>query len=302
MRRPTLDQSTAQIGAPAAWAAGRTGTGVTVAVLDTGIDATHPDLAGQVTAQMDFVGDSTVDDLVGHGTHVASTIAGTGAASGGKYKGVAPGAKLLNGKVCAGSFCPESAILAGMLWAAESGARVVNLSLGGADSPGADPLEEAVDALTEQYGTLFVVAAGNDGPAPGTVGSPAGAEAALAVGSVDRDGLVANDSSRGPRATDGALKPDVTAPGVGIVAARAANAGIGQPVDSHYLRLSGTSMATPHVAGAAAILAQTRPSWTAGQLKAALTASAAPNPASDVIAQGAGRVDARSARRSPPTR
>ncbi|EWM67651.1 secreted peptidase [Micromonospora sp. M42] len=213
-RRVTLDHSVPQIGAPTAWAAGYTGKGVRVAVLDTGVDLTHPDLAGKVAESRNFTEETNPDDIVGHGTHVASTIAGSGAASGGKYRGVAPDATLLSGKVCEVYGCTESAILAGMQWAAaEQHATVVNMSLGGGDTPEVDPLEEAVGTLTEQHGTLFVIAAGNDG-ADGSVGSPASADAALAVGAVDRDDALADFSSRGPRAGDGAIKPDITASGV----------------------------------------------------------------------------------------
>ena len=144
----------------------------------------------------------TPDDTVGHGTHVASTIAGSGAASGGKYRGVAPDATLLFGKVCENDGCTDSAILAGMQWAAvEQHAAVVNMSLGGGDTPEVDPLEEAVETLTAQTGTLFVIAAGNDG-VDGSVGSPGTADAALTVGAVDRDDELADFSSRGPRVGD----------------------------------------------------------------------------------------------------
>ncbi|MFG3706933.1 S8 family serine peptidase [Micromonospora sp. NPDC047670] len=293
VRQPTLDVSVPQVGAPAAWQAGYTGSGVSVAVLDTGIDDTHPDLATTVTARANFTeGEEDGRDLVGHGTHVASTIAGSGSASGGRHRGVAPGTKLIDGKVCASFGCPESWILAGMQWAAaEQHAKVVNMSLGGWDSPGIDPLEQAVDTLTDRYGTLFVIAAGNDGPGSGTVNSPASADAALAVGAVDKSGKLASSSSRGPRRGDAGLKPDITAPGVSIVAARSGDAAeLGAPGDA-YASLSGTSMATPHVAGAAAILAQRHPDWTAGQLKATLMASARPAEGMTPFEQGTGRLD-----------
>ncbi|MEU4676732.1 S8 family serine peptidase [Micromonospora sp. NPDC023737] len=290
-RRVTLDHSVPQIGAPAAHAAGYTGAGVRVAVLDTGVDTNHPDLTGRVAEARNFTEDPAPGDLVGHGTHVASIIAGSGAASGGSYRGVAPDATLLSGKVCETSFCTDSAILAGMHWAAvEQQADVVNMSLTGPDTPETDPLEEAVTQLTEQTGTLFVVSAGNDGGfAP--VGSPGTADAALAVGAVDRDDELADFSSRGPRVGDEAIKPDLTAPGVEIVAARAADGQIGEPVGESYVAISGTSMAAPHVAGAVALLAQQHGDWTAGQLKATLMASARPHPERTAYEQGAGRVD-----------
>lgn len=287
----TLDQSVPLVGAPQAWAAGHDGTGVSVAILDTGIDTTHPDLAGKVVASRSFVdGVDTVVDDNGHGTHVASTIAGTGAASGGKYKGVAPGARLIIGKVCDGAGrCSDSSILAGMQWAATSGAKVVNMSLGGDPSDGTDPLSQAVNELTAYTGTLFVIAAGNSGPSHETVGSPGAADAALTVAATDKSDALANFSSRGPR-LDGGLKPDIAAPGVDITAARAAGTALGPIVDERYTTISGTSMATPHVTGAVAILAQEHPDWTATQLKAALM-STATDVGQTVYERGAGRLD-----------
>ncbi|MET8090821.1 S8 family serine peptidase [Micromonospora sp. NPDC005220] len=289
--RPTLEFSVPQIGAPAAWAAGRDGTGVKVAVLDTGVDATHPDLAGRIAEAQDFSGSGSARDGHGHGTHVASTIAGSGAASDGRRKGVAPGARLLVGKVLddAGSGY-SSSIIAGMEWAAHSGAKVVSMSLGGDPTDGTDPMSQAVNDLTAETGALFVVAAGNSGAAR-TVGAPGAAAAALTVGAVDRADNLAEFSSRGPRLGDNGLKPEITAPGVGIVAARAAGTAMGTPVDDAYTTASGTSMATPHVAGAAAILAQEHPDWTAVKLKDALVSTTKANPALTVFEQGAGRVD-----------
>ncbi|MEV0291901.1 S8 family serine peptidase, partial [Kribbella sp. NPDC050820] len=294
-REISLDQSVPQIGGPVAWQAGYTGKGVSVAVLDTGIDSTHPDLASQLAGARNFTGESA-DDVVGHGTHVASTIAGTGAASDGKYKGVAPDAKLYDGKVCEVWGCDESAILAGMEWAAaEVKARVVNLSLGGTDTPEIDPLEEAVNRLTADTGTLFVISAGNSGPGDRTIGSPGSADAALTVGNVDKQDQLNFRSSRGPRIGDGAVKPDVTAPGTDIVAAKSKNSSIGEPVGDSYLRLSGTSMAAPHTAGAAALLLQEHPSWTPGELKGALMGSAKVAADQTSFQQGAGRIDLTSA-------
>jgi subtilisin family serine protease len=257
-RRVSLDASVPQIGAPAAWAAGYTGAGMTAAVLDSGIDQAHPDFAGRIVEVRNFTDAPDGNDTVGHGTHVASILAGSGSASGGTYRGVAPDAELLVGKVCPTNFCPESAVLAGMAWASRAGADVVNMSLSGPDTPGLDPLEQAVNELTAETDALFVASAGNDGTGV-PVNSPASADAALAVGAVDRDDSVADFSNRGPRAGDSAIKPDLTAPGVGIVAARASDGFIGEPVDDFYTRLSGTSMAAPHVAGAALLLNQQHP-------------------------------------------
>ncbi|MGW4791524.1 S8 family peptidase [Nonomuraea sp. NPDC004297] len=278
----TLDRSVPQVGAPDAWQAGFTGEGVKVAVLDTGIDDKHPDLAGRVDAAQNFSDSADTVDRHGHGTHVASTIAGQGLAATPARKGVAPGARLLVGKVLndRGSGY-DSDVIAGMEWAAQQGAKVVNMSLGHDDSEGLDPVEQAVNRLTEERGLLFVISAGNNGPKERSLGSPGSADAALTVGAVDHEDQLAAFSSRGPRLGDGALKPDLTAPGVAINAAAAGSAG--------YRSMSGTSMAAPHVAGAAAILAQQHPDWTAQQLKATLVGTAKPGGA--LFENGSGRLD-----------
>jgi subtilisin family serine protease len=274
VRESTLDVSVPMIGTPAAWSAGYDGAGVTVAVLDTGIDDTHPDLAGRVTARRNFVPEmETGLDLNGHGTHVASTVAGNGAASGGKYKGVAPGAALLDGKVCwnvqgRGS-CSDSAILAAMQWAAESGAKVVNMSLGGPDEIGVDPLEQAINELSAEYGTLFVCSAGNLPLKPIPVGSPSTADAALSVANFDKNGALHWSSLRGPRVGDYAVKPEIGGPGTDIYAARSPSA-LGHLPEGPYVPLTGTSMASPHVAGAAALLLSANPTWSATQVRNAI--------------------------------
>ena len=290
IRKTTLDRSVPQIGAPTAWSQGLTGQGVTVAVVDSGIDAQHPDLVGKVAAAKKFA-EGPDGDQLGHGTHIASTVTGSGAASGGSYRGVAPDVRLLDAKVCGVYGCPEDAILAGMEWAAvEQKADVVSMSLGFQDAPGDDPLEQAVNTLSAQHGTLFVMSAGNDG-GPYTVSSPGSAAAALSVGAVDKQDALAYFSSHGPLLGDSGLKPDITAPGVDIVAARAAGTNMGSPVGEHYTTSSGTSMAAPHVAGAAALLLQQHPDWTGEQVKAALMSTAKTAAGMGAFDQGAGRVD-----------
>ncbi|MEU5322285.1 S8 family serine peptidase [Streptomyces sp. NPDC021056] len=291
--KASLDVSVPQIGAPEVWQAGYDGKGVKVAVLDTGVDAGHPDLAGKLAETQSFVPDQAVQDGHGHGTHVASTIVGSGAASDGKRKGVAPGAELLVGKVLANDGRGQSSwIIAGMDWAAHSGAKIVSMSLGGDATGPSDILSETVDELSESTGTLFVIASGNSGPAEQTVGTPGIADSALTVGAVDKSDKLASFSSRGPRLGDSAIKPEITAPGAGIVAARAAGTTMGTPVDANYTAANGTSMATPHVTGAAALVAQAHPDWTGQQIKQALATTAKTMPDADVFQQGDGRVDA----------
>ncbi|GAB2878609.1 S8 family peptidase [Streptomyces mayteni] len=291
----TLDTSVPQIGAPEAWENGYDGEGTTIAVLDTGISANHEDVTPQVVAEQNFSDADDTDDHFGHGTHVASIAAGTGAHSGGTYTGVAPGARLLNGKVLddtGGGW--ESDIIEGMEWAVEQGADIINMSLGGPESTTVDPMEEAVNTLSASSDALFVIAAGNSGPGENTLGSPGTADAALTVGAVDKQDQLADFSSVGGRLRDAAVKPDVTAPGVDIGAAASPGSIIeadGTPVADGYVAISGTSMATPHVAGAAAILAQAHPDWTGEQLKAALTGSAVSTGDYTANQQGTGRID-----------
>ncbi|WP_049572008.1 S8 family peptidase [Streptomyces sp. SBT349] len=293
----SLAESVPQIGAPTAWEAGYDGTGTTVAVLDTGISDEHPDLAGKIVAEQNFSESPDAEDRDGHGTHVASTATGTGAHSEGTYTGVAPGAQLINGKVLddfGSGF--ESGIIEGMQWAVDQGADVVSMSLGGFATAQIDPMEEAVNTLSAESDALFVIAAGNSGPSAGSISTPGTADAALTLGAVDKSDMLADFSSVGPRARDGAVKPDVTAPGVDIAAAGAEGAAIweyGRPVEGAdgYVAIDGTSMATPHASGAAALLAQAHPDWTGEQIKAALTASARPGEGYTAFQQGAGRID-----------
>ncbi|WP_277438368.1 S8 family serine peptidase [Streptomyces sp. SPB162] len=285
----SLKESVPQVNAPQAWAQGYDGKGRKVAILDTGIDDTHPDLKDQVSAEQSFVPGQAVTDGNGHGTHVASTIAGTGAASGGDYKGVAPGAKLLIGKVLSNEGSgADSGIIAGMEWAKAQGADVVSMSLGSPlPDDGTDPMAQAVDRLSADGGPLFVIAAGN-AYAAGSIGAPGSAATALTVAAVDKQDGRADFSSMGPLSGSYGLKPDISAPGVDITAARsqALTSGSGM-----YQTMSGTSMATPHVAGAAAILKQRHPDWTGQQLKDALMSSSKQLSGFTPYEMGTGRLD-----------
>lgn len=286
--KAALSDTVAQIGAPQVWKDGNTGQGVDIAVLDTGVDSTHPDLTSRIAATKSFVPGQTVDDVDGHGTHVASTISGTGAASDGKEKGVAPGARLHIGKALDDTgFGQDSWILAAMEWAArDQHARIVSMSLGGGPTDGTDPLSMAVNTLSAETGALFTIAAGNSFR-NFTIGAPGAADAALTVGAVDSQDTLAGFSSRGPRVGDLAVKPEITAPGVDVLAARSSLA----PGEGPYTTMSGTSMATPHVAGAAALLAAKHPDWTGAQLKDALVSTAKATPGSSPFEAGNGRVD-----------
>ena len=247
-------------------------TDVVIAVLDTGIDAAHVDLdGGKVIGWRDEIGGRTTPyDDQGHGTHVASIAAGTGEGSS-AYRGVAPGAALVGIKVLdsAGSGS-TSGIINGVNWLianrATYGIRVGNLSLGAAGcANGTDPLSAAVNTAVDS-GIVMVVAAGNDGPARCTIGTPAAAAKAITVGaSYDAGELgwaLAEFSSRGPTA-DGRVKPDIVAPGRNIAAARANST-------NGYVVYSGTSMATPFLAGVVGLMLDANYGLTDGGVKSIL--------------------------------
>jgi subtilisin family serine protease len=289
----TLDRSARQVRAPEAWAAGHDGKGTKVAVLDTGVDDAHPDLEGRISAAKNFTDSPGTEDAQGHGTHTASTVGGTGAASGGRNRGVAPGAHLLVGKVLDDSGSGAmSWIIAGMQWAVEQDADVVSMSLGSPQRTDcSDPMSTAAEELARgSEDTLFVVAAGNIGPSLNSVSSPGCAPSVLTVGAVDRDDSTAQFSSRGPVYGSHTLKPEIAAPGVGIMAASAGGRG-----RDAYRSMSGTSMATPHVAGAAAVVRQRHPDWNAQQIKAALVSSADSTVPGDARETGGGRLDVKAA-------
>jgi serine protease AprX len=290
-----LDRSVPIIRAPLVWDAGDTGQGVKVAVVDTGIDPEHADFAGRIVAVTDFTGEGTADNN-GHGTHVAGIIAGSGAASDGQYRGVAPGASLMAAKVLKGDGTGlMSDVMAGIEWAVQQGAQVINLSLGGPPTPcdGSDALSATCDAAV-QAGVVVCVAAGNSGPSARSVGSPGCARQVITVGAAvasptDYD-TIADFSSRGPTA-DGRVKPDVALPGVDIAAARARGTSMGRPINDFYTQASGTSMATPHASGVAALILQKEPGLTPAQVKERMT-RAARDMGLDPNVQGRGRVDA----------
>ncbi|MEO3801168.1 S8 family serine peptidase [Nonomuraea sp. B1E8] len=286
--RPVTSASTA--GAAASAAAGGDGAGTTVAVLDSGIDAGHPDLAGKVAGARDFTYDGDGVDRYGSGTAMAGVIAGSGAASGGTYTGVAPGARLLNGKIIDGSGSGlASWAIEGLEWASgEAGADVVTMAVSVPGKGG--PLTDAVNELTAKNGTLFVMSTGDRG-CEACVDSPADAQAALTVGAVDGKGGLADFSGHGPVGLHRAVKPELSAPGVGVVSTRVANLQPADPVGDHYARFSGTALSASYAAGAAALLRQARPGITAPEVRSALVGGSQALPGVPVDKGGAGRLD-----------
>ncbi len=276
------------------------GAGVRVCVCDTGIDETHPDLAGAVEAAMDFVGEGDGSDYCGHGTHVAGIIAGRGRASNGRYLGVAPGATLLSARVLdrTGNGTIFS-VISGLQWALDHGADIINLSLGhDSDVTDGQSLESRVCNALVSKGVSVIVSAGNGGPDDGTLGVPADARDAITVGALSRQRTVCAFSSRGPTTAPDLTgpKPDLLAPGERVVSCRASksNPSLWPPVAGavRYARASGTSMAAPMVAGAAAVLLglarRGGVTLTPLELKELLCSTCTPVPGARVEAQGAG--------------
>ncbi|MPY77941.1 MAG: S8 family serine peptidase [Actinophytocola sp.] len=271
------------VNAPASAA---TGAGVRVAVLDTGIDVDHPDFVGREMVTRSFVDGEDVDDGHGHGTHVIGTACGPRRPDLGPGYGVAPAAEIYAGKVLNNAGAgTDGDILAGIAWAVQNGCVVVSMSLGAPVQPGQPhsvTFERAARRAMNK-GTLIIAAAGNESAradgliAP--VGHPANCPSIMAVGAIDQEREV-GDFSSGTLPDSGAV--DVVGPGVDVRSS--------WPMPQRHNTLSGTSMATPHAAGVAALTAEVH-QGTAWELWARLSQSAArlPLPSTDV---GAGLVQA----------
>lgn len=288
-----MDLAAPVVGASRAWRTGLTGRGTTVAVLDTGIYP-HPDLSGRITAFYDAVnGRKRPYDDHGHGTHVAGSVASSGRMSGGRYRGIAPGARLVGIKVLDEEGNGATAdIVEGIDWMIANkkkyGINAAVMSLGAPTKShhAFDPLAQAV-ARAVKAGIAVFVAAGNGGPNPGTIYSPGIEPTAITVGALDdrgtvkgSDDLIADLSSRGPTPA-GIVKPDLVAPGVKITSlyvpeGRLYRNGSGRVVNSYYSTLTGTSSATPIVAGIGMLVLEKYPKLTPAQLKKALQAGAKP--------------------------
>jgi thermitase len=267
----------ADIDAPEAWERSR-GAGVSVAVVDSGVDLAHPDLLARLLPGYDWVeGDAVPQDLHGHGTHVAGTVAA--GENGVGVVGVAPEAGVIPLRVLDASGSGWGSDVARAFdWAGDRGVRVVNASLG---SDGITTAEQL--AIRDHPGTLYVIAAGNDGvDVDVTPHYPCSYPEAnvLCVGATDSDDELASFSNYG---ADGV---DLFAPGTNIIST--------YPGDD-YASMHGTSMATPHMAGAAALVAALHPEYTAAQIKAALMDGADAIPSLAGKARVAGRLNAASA-------
>jgi serine protease AprX len=307
------------------WQDGIKGGGTTVAVLDTGIHAAHPDLGGPSGSRVihceDFSHEADTvahcKDTFGHGTFMAGLIAGNGASSGWLYRGTAPRAKLVSIKVAGFDGSTDvSNVLAGIQWAVSFrdtyGIDVLSLSLG-TDSDQDyrfSPLNLAVERAW-QSGIVTVVSAGNSGPHGQTVMKPGDDPYVITVGASNSEHTLAISddrvpvfSSRGPTAANGLAKPDVVAPGVHTASLRSPGSAIDQKygsvarIGTQYFRGSGTSMSTALVAGVVAQIVQKNPSLTPDQVKARLLNTARRIRTTAGAAAGWGLVDAAAAARS----
>ncbi|MFE7192049.1 type VII secretion-associated serine protease mycosin [Kitasatospora sp. NPDC057541] len=239
------------------------GEGVTVAVIDSGVLKDHQDLTGQVLTGADFTGQNTdgTEDAGGHGTGMASLIAGHGHGAGAGIMGLAPKVKILPIRVMLEqSLLPQSDVARAIRYAVDHGAKVVNMSIGGPS--GADPEERAAVKYALDKDVVLVASTGNDGDKQGAVDYPAAFPGVVAVGAVDRNGLIWSKSSFGPETT-------LVAPGAEVPHA------IAKSTSAHGMG-NGTSAATAYVSATAALIRAKYPELSAGQVINRMIKSAAP--------------------------
>lgn len=224
----------------------RSGQGVRIAVLDTGFDSTHPDFAGRTITTQSFIAGESAQDGHGHGTHCIGTACGPKAPEGNRRYGVAHGAEIFAGKVLSNQGSgADGGILAGINWAVANDCAIISMSLG-ADVPRPHPPYTHAGRRALRQGTLIIAAAGNNADRPGDpgfVGAPANSHTVLAVAAIDSELGIASFSARTLTGRGGQV--DVSGPGVGVFSS--------WPMPMRYRTISGTSMATPHVAGIAAL-------------------------------------------------
>ena len=297
---------------------GDTGQGVTVAVMDTGID-NLPDFSGRLIGGVDLTnGGAPYQDSYGHGTFVAGLIAGNGASSGGQYSGEAPGAKLVSIKVAGADGTTHlGTLISGLQWAVDQqslyGIKILNLSLGFKSglSTVINPLDQAVEAVWHA-GIAVVVAAGNTGPFNGSILSPGDDPLVITVGALDdmatasvTDDEMNDFSAVGPTSADGWVKPDLVTSGRSVVSLAAPGSTI--DTDNPSARVgpanfvgSGTSFSAAITSGAAALVLADNPGLTPNQLKARLLGTTSPGPVGNPFVDGHGALNAYAAATSGP--
>jgi serine protease AprX len=298
-----------QTGATQLWSQGDTGSGVNVAVIDTGID-NLPDFAGRLVGGVDLTGEGNpFQDDYGHGTFVAGLIAGDGASSNGAYTGEAPGAGLVSVKVAGATGQTDLAtLLAGIGWVIQNRVAlhigVLNISFGVApfESTVLNPLDQAVEAAWRS-GLVVVTAAGNAGPFNGTILSPGDDPLVITAGALDDQGSTSSSgdtmtafSSVGPTDPDGWFKPDLVASGRSVVSLRAPGSTVDQQFPSARIGTgnfvgSGTSFSAAITSGAAALLLQTDHGASPNDVKARLLLGATPGPVGNPFVDGHGELN-----------
>ena len=307
-----------ETGAAQLAASGDTGQGVTVAVLDTGVD-NLPDFSGRLIGGVDLTGgNNPYQDDYGHGTFVAGLIAGNGASSGGQYPGEAPGANLLSIKVAGANGTTHlGTLISALQWAVDHrggyGIKVLNLSLGfqPTESTVLNPLDQAVEAAWNT-GITVVASAGNAGPFNGTILSPGDDPLVITVGALDdmatpsvSDDEMNNFSSAGPTSPDGWVKPDLVTSGRSVVSLAAPGSTIynnnpSARVGPANFAGSGTSFSAAIASGAAALVLAENPGLTPDQVKARLLGNTNLGPVGNPFVDGHGALNAYAAATSGP--